>query len=102
MHGAHEALAVWRPILAEYATGVLDAQDLWNAVDEFAAGALPEPRWLPVHRPDVLGPEEAALVQEQARQLDELIGGFLAGALPPEDLAAEALDVLGLAPDEPA
>jgi hypothetical protein len=96
VHGAHEALAVWQPILAEYARGVLDAQDLWNAIDEFSAGVLPEPRWLPVHPPDVGDAEEATLVSGQARQLDALIGRFVAGSLPAEDLAAEALDVLGL------
>lgn len=97
MTGAPDVLLVWRRILGEYATGVLDAQDVWDAVDEFALGRMPDPSRLPAHPPDLAGPDEVGVVQEQALLLDDLIGRFVGGALSPDDLASQALDVLGLA-----
>ena len=90
---------VWRRVLDEYAAGLLDASDVWDAVDEFAAGRAPEPGDLPVHEPDLADAAEAMLVREQAGALAELLRRFLAGELPGDELADQALDVLGLAAD---
>ena len=91
---------VWHRILGEYAAGAIDAEDVWNAVDEFGAGRLPELGDVPVRRVDLADAEEAALVQEQAARLHVLLGRFVAGAMTSDDLASEAMDVLGLAPDD--
>jgi len=93
----------WHVILTEYGAGRIDAEDLWNAIDEYAAsGRMPAPEDVAVRRPDVADGEEAALVQEQAMRLHDLLDRFGAGGLSRDDLAAEALDILGLAEDDEA
>lgn len=92
---------VWQSVLTEFAAGRIDADDLWNAVDDFGStGRLPEPAAVPVHPPDVVDVEEFAMLQEQATRLHELLAAYVAGALARDDLASEALDVLGLADDD--
>lgn len=91
----------WERVLTEYAAGLLDAVDVWNAVDDLAAGRLPDPAALPVHHADLADVDEAVLVREQADTLAHLLRRFLGGELAADDLAAEALDVLGLADADP-
>jgi hypothetical protein len=93
---------VWQRVLTEYASGMLDAADVWTAIDEYSVGVAPEPRWLPVHPPDLADPEEAALVREQAAALYDLLQRHAAGSLSADDLASEAMDVLGVSPDDDA
>ena len=92
---------VWQRVLTEYANGVLDAEDLWYAVDQFVqAGALPDLRWLPVHPPDLPSPEEAALVREQSTALYDLLQRHAAGAVAADDVSSTAMEILGLSEED--
>lgn len=91
----------WQLVLTEYGAGRIDAEDVWTAIDEYVStGRMPAPETVPLRRPDVADVEEAALVQEQAMQLHDLLARFSAGTVTRDDVAAEALEILGLAEDD--
>ena len=86
---------VWSTFLGQYAEGTVDAQELWDAVDNFGAGhGL---GWLRNRRrKDRLERAEAELVQAQADEVALLLRRYLAGQIDGDELASSAMETLGL------
>jgi hypothetical protein len=88
----------WVAALQQYAAGCADALDLWHAIDDVATGKATTP-YLPPHPSDLQSAEEAQATYAQCDELDLLLRRYFAGDIRGEELAEEALEVLGL--DEP-
>ena len=85
----------WGTFLEQYAEGTVDAQELWDAVDDFSAGR--RLGWLKGRRMrGRLGREDAELLRRQAREVALLLRRFLSNRIDGDELAGEAMDVLGL------